>query len=180
MGMRIGCMKSGDAAFETKHNVIIKDVSEDKFSGNNIRIFFQEAYIESLFFELCRVKGDCTAASLWSECVDKDSFFKYLPIVLEYLSVNARISCFFSRKVDKKDIPYWLNELKKFHISGLHLQKSNRDPESNCYIITGIFKIPNPVINSYDKWSGQPYDDHNHFDVTKFNQINSEFNLPTL
>jgi len=95
------------------------------------------------------------------------------------MSINARISCFFSLKKRKSHIELFLKELKKFPIAGLHLQKSNREPESDYYMITGILKVPSPIITNYDVWGSEYPEKHNNNNTKKINEINAEFGLQT-
>lgn len=172
MGLPIGCYNSADRVFERQHNVKIRTFLEDKL------VTFTDA--DSCVITLTHVTGDCTAAILHGEHCVWEALIKHIPMLLEYLSYNARISCFFSRKVHVDDIEKCLKDLKQFPFMGLHVQKSNRDPEKDTYMITGILKVPNPRIKNYTKWDGTAYPNHNHLDTTKFNELNQKYNLPTL
>lgn len=172
MGLVIGCYSSGDRAFCTKYDVSIIDCDY----GSSVQVNVNG----STFFYIHKIPSDCTAASLDTECLKFDNFVKCLPMIIEYLSYNGRISCFFSRKVKKEDINECLEKLKPFPIMGLHLHKSNRDPEIETYMLTGILKVPNPHINNYSKWDGNWQLYHDHLNKDKLNSINSEFALPTI
>lgn len=172
MGLVIGCYSSGDRTFCTKYDVLIND----EYYGRSVLIKLEKGS----FFHIHEIPSDCTAASLDTEILNFDSFVKCLPMIIEYLSYNGRISCFFSRKVKKGDINDCLEKLKPFPIMGLHLHKSNRDPEVETYMLTGILKVPNPHINNYTKWAGEFNTEHDHLNTDKFNSINTEFGLSTL
>ena len=169
----MGCYQQADKVFGEDHGLNLKVVNE----GRSVEIWDDGT---GTLILLSEIKGDCTAASLNTEGCTWTNLLKYLPCLIEYLSFNGRISCFFSRKVHVDDIEKCLNDLKQFPFMGLHVQKSNRDPEKDTYMITGILKVPNPFINSYTKWDGTAYPNHNHLDTTKFNELNQKYNLPTL
>lgn len=173
MGLPIGCYQQADKLFGENHGLHLKIVNE----GNSVEIRDAGSFAYIL---LSGINGDCTAASLNTEGCDWTNLLKYLPSIIEYLSLNGRISCFFSRKVREADVEDCLVALKKFPFMGLHVQKSNRDPDKDTYMITGLLKVPNPYINNYTKWNGREYPKHSHLDVTKFNEVNQKYNLPTL
>ena len=95
------------------------------------------------------------------------------------MSINGRISCTFSLKKEKSKLKDWIKELQKFPIAGLHVQKSNREPESNMYMISGILKVPSPIINSYVAYNIEYPNEHNNNDVTSINALNAELGLQT-
>lgn len=173
MGLPIGCYQQADQVFGEKHGLKLRVVHEYR----SVQITSVDNPIVILLSE---INGDCTAASLNTEDCNWTNLLKYLPCLIEYLSLNGRISCFFSRKVREADIKDCLVALKKFPFMGLHVQKSNRDPDKDTYMITGLLKVPNPYINNYNKWDGHEDPNHSHLDVTKFNEVNQKYNLPTL
>lgn len=173
MGLPIGCYNTADQAFGEKHGLKLKVINDGK------SVEFRSS-IDIAFILLSEINGDCTAASLHTEGCTWTNLLKYLPCLIEYLSLNGRISCFFSRKVREADVEDCLVALKKFPFMGLHVQKSNRDPDKDTYMITGLLKVPNPYINCYAKWNGEDYSHHNHLDSSKFNEVNQKYNLPTL
>ena len=173
MGLPIGCYDAADTVFGKKHGLKLEVINE----GRSVEIRGDDG---GTFILLSRINGDCTAASLNTEGCTWTNLLKYLPSIIEYLSLNGRISCFFSRKVYETDVEDCLVALKKFPFMGLHVQKSNRDPDKDTYMITGLLKVPNPYINNYTKWDGRKYPKHSHLDVTKFNEVNQKYNLPTL
>lgn len=173
MGLPIGCYNQADQVFGEKHGLRLMVVD----NGKSVEIYRASG---GPYILLSGINGDCTAASLNTEACSWTNLLKYLPCLIEYLSLNGRISCFFSRKVREADVEDCLVALKKFPFMGLHVQKSNRDPDKDTYMITGLLKVPNPYINNYDKWNGREYPKHSHLDVTKFNEVNQKYNLPTL
>lgn len=173
MGLIVGCYTCGDKVFEKKYKVTIEQCDH----GRSTHILDPNTGTVLL---LSGINGDCTAASLNSEHCEFQLFIEKIPMLLEYLSLNARISCFFSRNVHKEQLESALEKLKQFPIMGLHVQKSNRDPYKATYMITGLLKVPNPYINNYNKWGGEDYSHHNHLDSSKFNEVNQNYNLPTL
>ena len=128
---------------------------------------------------LTSVYGDCTACNLYTENLTTQNLNKTFTIIQNYMSINARISCFFSLKIPHTQIAEWIKELKQFPIAGLHLQKSNREPTSNMYMLSGILKVPNPVINTYNSHNANFPTDHNNNDLSKINSINLDFKLQT-
>ena len=173
MGLSVGCYQQADQVFGEKHGLKLRVIYENR----SVQITSVDNPIVILLSE---IDGDCTAASLNTEGCTWTNLLKYLPCLIEYLSLNGRISCFFSRKVHEAGIKDCLVALKKFPFMGLHVQKSNRNPDTDTYMITGLLKIPNPYINNYNKWGGEDYSHHNHLDSSKFNEVNQKYNLPTL
>lgn len=172
MGLEYGCTRDGDKAFQANNKL-------NYISSESCKQIIMRIDSRSPTFVVSALPGDCTAASLEMEGIPLESIDKLFSILQEYLSINGRISCFFSKKVHETSIPDWLATLKKFPIAGLHIHKSNRNPNQDTYMITGILKVPNPIINDYAKWNpAVPYE-YNHNDVTKLNDINQQFNLPT-
>lgn len=171
MGLAQGCYSNADTCFAQKWK--LTTCTKD---GNSM-LLRGDWY--SAVIQLTNIPGDCTACTLYSEFLKPEEVEKIFQMIQEYMSMNARISCFFSKKIYKNQINTWLKELQKFPIAGLHLQKSNREPGSDMYMLSGILKVPNPLINSYTAHNGVYPDTHNHNDVTKLNDINKQFNLPT-
>jgi len=46
-------------------------------------------------------------------------------------------------------------------------------------MLTGILKVPNPIINSYHAHNEEYPENHNNNDVTYINALNKELNLQT-
>ena len=89
------------------------------------------------------------------------------------MSAAGRINGFFSKLcTGKEEVVKWLNALKKFNVVGLNVQKSNRDPQMDWWQISGILKCPNPYTNTYSVLANatEAFKNHNHFDVTKYNE----------
>lgn len=172
MGLEYGCTREGDKAFQDKYKLYY-------LSSDSTKQIIMRIDQRSHTFVVSTLPGDCTAASIEMENSLLEQIDKIFSILQEYLSINGRISCFFSKKVHEASIPDWLATFKKFPIAGLHIHKSNRNPDQDTYMITGILKVPNPIINDYSKWTHSAPYEHNHNDVTKLNDINQQFNLPT-
>lgn len=173
MGLPFGCTTKADEAFTKKWNLHTCTKAD-----NNMLL--RGDWMNSAFIYLSPVYGDCTACTLYSEYLLPDVVNTVFKMIQEYMSMNARISCFFSKKIDKNNIQTWLNEIQKFHVTGLHLQKSNREPDSNMYMLSGILKVTTPCINTYDQCNTKHPSNYNYSDVTEFNKINSQFKLQTL
>jgi len=174
MGLQYGCTKEADTYFTTKHKLTSVYISkkEETFVLLNKPKTYCQPTLSSIY-------GDCTACTVCLECLNLEEVDKTFTMLQEYMSINARISCFFSIKKPYDNLKEWIKELKKFPIAGLHIQKSNREPTSTSYMITGILKVPNPIVNTYDHWKTKYPEEHNNNDVTKINKLNKEFNLET-
>ena len=131
-------------------------------------------------FQIDEILGDCTACTVVLEYTPKKDFEKVFKILHEYMSMNARISCFFSKKIYRSEIEGWIEEFKKFPVVGLHLQKSNREPEKDTYMLSGILKVSSPIITDYTKWDKEYPEGHNNNDLEKINELNAKFGLQTL
>ena len=178
MGLPHGCTKIVDDFFTTiKYKGKYNQYQESSYG---IAFSFEDKHTGSIPFVVSPVYGDCTAATVYIGSHNIYTLEKLFTILQEYLSINGRISCFFSLKIQKVNLEKYIQILKQFPIAGLHLQKSNRNQLDTYYQLSGILKIPNPLINSYDTWNTQEYPkNHNNNDTTKLNEINSEFNLQT-
>lgn len=130
-------------------------------------------------FSISSIYGDCTAAQAHLESLKIEHVATIFTAIQEYMSINARISCLFTLKKDITELESWIKELKKFPIAGLHIQKSNREPESTKYMISGILKVLNPIINTYDIFTEKYPEDHDNNYAVKVNQVNAKFGLPT-
>lgn len=174
MGLPHGCSKNADALFAKRHK------SEQVYLQNNSTTSAVMAMADvSSHMHLTYMYGDCTACTAYLEGIRAEQIEKMFTAIQEYMSINARISCTFTLKKYLKDIPAYLKELKKFPIAGLHLQKSNRESEKDYYQITGILKVPNPIINTYTVYDETYPDNHNNNDLLAINKINAEFGLQT-
>lgn len=173
MGLPHGCSKKADAEFAKRHN------SDQVYLQNNSTMSAIMSMSGSPHLDLTYMRGDCTACTAYLEGLGANQIEKMFTAIQEYMSINARISCLFTLKKPLKDIPAYLKELKKFPIAGLHLQKSNREPNNDYYQITGILKVPNPFIKTYTLHNETYPDNHNNNDLSAINKINAEFGLQT-
>ena len=146
---------------------------------NNIKTVTMKIPNSSCNLCISSIYGDCTAAQAYLEFLQIHSVATVFTALQEYMSINARISCLFTLKKDITELDAWIKELKKFPIAGLHIQKSNREPDSTNYMITGILKVPNPVVNTYTSWNMDYPKNHNNNDATKINPLNSKYGLQT-
>lgn len=172
MGLPHGCATSADTAFAKRYG------QEQVYKTTNSTTLIYLPIVNGTYMQLSAVYGDCTACTAYLEGMVSCEINKIFTAIQEYMSINARISCMFTLKKHIKEIPQFLEELKKFPIAGLHLQKSNREPDSEYYMISGILKVPNPVINSYVSHTTDFPKGHNNNDITKINEINKQFGLP--
>jgi len=174
MSLPYGCSSSANKYFAARYKQT--QVYESTNSTKTVTMKIPES---GCHFCLSSIYGDCTAAQVFLESLRIEHVATVFTAIQEYMSINARISCFFSLKKDITELDAWIKELKKFPIAGLHIQKSNREPDSTNYMITGILKVPNPVVNTYTSWNMKYPKNHNNNDVSMINKINAEFGLQT-
>lgn len=174
MGLPYGCSSSADTHFAAR------------YKQPQVYVFAKELKIVTMripdsvcHFNISSINGDCTAAQAYLESLRIEQVATIFTAIQEYMSINARISCFFSLKKDMNKLDDWIKELKKFPIAGLHIQKSNREPNSTKYMISGILKVLNPIINTYDIFTEKYPEDHDNNYAEKVNQVNAKFGLPT-
>lgn len=148
-------------------------------SNNIIKTVTMNIPESSCHFCISSIHGDCTAAQAYLEYLKIEHVATMFTALQEYMSINARISCFFSLKKDITELDEWIKELKKFPIAGLHIQKSNRKPDNTKYMISGILKVLNPIVNTYASFDEAYPKNHNNNDATKINQLNSKYGLQT-
>ena len=175
MGLPYGCTHQADQLFKDKWNLT-------ELCTSNKSIYFKGGPINKHHCtpSLSYINGDCTACSLHSEFLTPEEVPQVFQMIQEYMSINARISCFFSKKISLKEAPQWIKQLQKFPIVGLHLQKSNREPDSSMYMLSGILKVTNPFVNTYLSYNLKYPTNHNNNDTSKYNELNSTFKLQTL
>lgn len=174
MSLPYGCSSSADTHFAARYKQTQLYESTDNFKIITIKIPENNNY-----FCISSVYGDCTAAQVYLEYIQLEDVATIFTAIQEYMSINARISCFFSLKKDMNKLDAWIKELKKFPIAGLHIQKSNREPNSTKYMISGILKVLNPIVNTYDTFNGVYPEYHNNNYAEKVNQFNAKFGLQT-
>jgi len=174
MSLPYGCSSLADQHFAARYKQ-----TQLYEATNNFKTITMKIPESNDRFCIASVYGDCTAAQAYLESLQLENVATVFTAIQEYMSINARISCFFSLKKDMNVLNDWIKELKKFPIAGLHIQKSNREPDSTNYMITGILKVPNPVVNTYTSWNMKYPKNHNNNDVSMINKINAEFGLQT-
>jgi len=174
MGLCYGSSGLADEKFGQLHKL----TSMTRLDSGKKHMYLQGSAVPC--FQIDEVLEDCTACTVvlgWTNLTYFEQVFK---ILQEYMSMNARISCFFSKKIHSSEIEAWIKEFKKFPVVGLHLQKSNRNPEQDSYMLSGILKVPNPIVNTYDVWANEYPEGHNNNDLEKINELNAKFGLQTL
>lgn len=174
MGLSYGCNSVADDLFAKRHG-------SDKIYVHKVEAVYTIMPLPASDFrvDLTAIRGDCTACTAYLEYLQLYEVNKVFTMIQEYMSINARISCLFTIKKKLSVVKEWIKELKKFPIAGLHVQKSNREPTSEMYMITGILKVPNPIVNTYVSFNKRYPKNHNNNDVTKLNDINASLNLET-
>lgn len=174
MGLPYGCNTSADKHFAARYKQT--QVYE---STNNTKTVMMKIPESNCHFCISSIYGDCTAAQAYLEYLQIEHVATMFTALQEYMSINARISCLFTLKKDIKVLDAWIKELKKFPIAGLHIQKSNREPNSTKYIISGILKVLNPIINTYDTFTKEYPENHDNNYAEKVNQLNAKYGLQT-
>ena len=174
MGLPHGCYSTADKHFAARYKQT--QVYE---SINNIKTITIKIPKNSCYFCISSIYGDCTAAQAYLEGLQLANVNVMFTALQEYMSINARISCLFTLKKDITELDEWIKELKKFPIAGLHIQKSNREPDNTKYMISGILKVLNPIINTYDNFNKEYPENHDNNYAEKVNQFNAKFGLQT-
>jgi len=176
MGLSSGCTKVADELFAKRYNKAAPTVNLVYPSLGSALLTIDGIDTR---MDLTYLRGDCTSCTAYLEYLKLHEVAKMFTAIQEYMSINGRISCTFSLKKGKSKLKDWIKELQKFPIAGLHVQKSNREPESSMYMISGILKVPNPIINSYDSYNTEYPKEHNNNNVTAINALNAELGLQT-
>jgi len=175
MPLPYGCTHLADDKFKLRHNLTsIASDEQERY------VYFRGGSFNNIPIMISPMYDDCTSCTLVLGYLKPQHAKAAFTLIQEYMAISARITALFTKKVRKAEIPKWLEALKEFQILGLHIQKSNREPDSDCYMITGMLKVPNPVVNDYNHWNQEYPSDHDLTVATKFNEVNKEFNLPTI
>lgn len=172
MGLSYGCTSSANKHFAARYKQPQLYEATNNFQTITIKISNDRFCIASIY-------GDCTAAQVYLEDIRIENVATIFTAIQEYMSINARISCLFSLKKDITELDAWIKELKKFPIAGLHIQKSNREPNSTKYMISGILKVLNPIVNTYATFNEAYPENHDNNYAEKVNQFNAKFGLQT-
>lgn len=174
MSLPHGCNSIADKHFATRYKQT--QVYE---STNNTKTVTMKIPESNFPFCISSIYGDCTAAQAYLEFLQIEHVATMFTALQEYMSINARISCLFTLKKDIKELDAWIKELKKFPIAGLHIQKSNREPDSTKYMISGILKVLNPIVNTYTVYTEAYPEKHDNNYAENVNQLNAKFGLQT-
>lgn len=176
MGLSSGCTKVADELFAKRYN---KEAPTINLINHSVGSAILNIDSIGTRMDLTYLRGDCTSCTAYLEYLQLYEVATMFTAIQEYMSINGRISCVFSLKKRKSVLKEWISELKKFPIAGLHVQKSNREPYSDMYMISGILKVLSPIINSYNSHNTEYPKEHNNNDVTSINAINAELSLQT-
>ena len=174
MSLPYGCNTVADKHFAARYKQT--QVYESLNSCKTVTMKIPESNCR---FCISSIYGDCTAAEAYLEGLRIEHVATTFTALQEYMSINARISCLFTLKKDITELDEWIKELKKFPIAGLHIQKSNREPHSTTYMISGILKVLNPIVNTYDPFTEKYPENHDNNYAEKVNQFNAKFGLQT-
>ena len=174
MGLPYGCSSSADKHFAARYKQ-----TQLYETTNNFKTITMKIPESKNHFCISSIYGDCTAAQAYLEHLQIKHVATTFTAIQEYMSINARISCLFTLKKDIKELDDWIKELKKFPIAGLHIQKSNREPDSTMYMISGILKVLNPIVNTYTAYTKAYPEKHDNNYAENVNQLNAKFGLQT-
>ena len=174
MSLPYGCSTSADKHFAARYKQ-----SQLYETVNNFKTITMRIPESTNRFCITSIYGDCTAAQAYLENLRIEHVATVFTAIQEYMSINARISCLFTLKKDITEIEEWIKELKKFPIAGLHIQKSNREPDNTQYMISGILKVLNPIVNTYTPFDEAYPKDHDNNYAKKVNQLNAKYGLQT-
>lgn len=174
MGLPYGCSFLADKRFAERYKQ-----PQVYGSINELKTITMKIPNSNYNFCISEIYGDCTAAQTYLEYLRIEHVSTIFTALQEYMSINARISCLFTLKKDITEIDEWIKELKKFPIAGLHIQKSNREPNSTKYMISGILKVLNPIVNTYTTYTGAYPEKHDNNYAENVNQLNAKYNLQT-
>lgn len=174
MSLPYGCSADADKHFAARYKQT--QVYE---STNRTKTVMMKIPESNCHFCISSIYGDCTAAQAYLECLRIEHAATMFTALQEYMSINARISCLFTLKKDITELDAWIKELKKFPIAGLHIQKSNREPGSTKYMISGILKVLNPIVNTYTPFSKEYPEKHDNNYAENVNKLNAKFGLQT-
>lgn len=174
MSLSYGCTSTADKHFAARY----KQTQVHEYT-NNIKTVTMKIPGSNCNFCISSIHGDCTAAQAYLEFLQIEHASTMFTAIQEYMSINARISCLFTLNKDIKELDAWIKELKKFPIAGLHIQKSNREPNSTKYMISGILKVLNPIINTYTAFTEEYPKNHDNNYAENVNQLNAKYGLQT-
>ena len=174
MSLPHGCTTKADKHFAARYKQ-----TQLYESTNSFKTVIMEIPNSVCHFCISSIHGDCTAAQAYLEYLQIEHVAAVFTAIQEYMSINARISCLFTLKKNITELDDWIKELKKFPIAGLHIQKSNRESCSTKYMISGILKVLNPIVNTYTPFDEAYSKDHDNNYAENVNQLNAKYGLQT-
>ena len=119
---------------------------------------------DTWFARINHVNGDCTACSVNTDDVSLTNIPTVYRIVLKFMSLNGRTSCFFSKFINEAycgKVEEFIKSIQHLPIVGLHKFPSIRsgDKVKDHWMVSGILKCPNPQMKGYDKVAFNPSHD---------------------
>jgi len=143
MGLPSGCVKDADIAFKQKHGLF--EISSS-LQDSCVHLHF----IEYSYIVLHYMKGDCTSATLSTEPCAADILIKNIPVIREYLSLNARLNCFGTRLCETPEkAETFIKELVKNNVIICNVSKGNRNNNPKEVMVAYNIHVPNPQITGY-------------------------------
>lgn len=174
MGLSSGCTKECDTAFMEKHNcAIITDISTTTVT------IYPTASNTHNWINLIKLPHDCTAAFLNSTHIQTDKLLTAIPLIQEYLSLNARINCFATRLIKgKQETKEFIQQLVSLGCKISNVCIGNRNQNPNEFMVAYNICVPNPQIKNYAAANkagvNNPID---YMDASTVNEIRKKFGL---
>lgn len=171
MGMSTGCTKEADTAFAAKHVVIITTNHRE----NKVALTKEDSTVL-----LSSVYGDCTAATIYTGDINTNKLIEFIPIIREYLSLNARINCFGSRLFkNEQEAQDFIKALVNNNVLVSHVTQGNRNNNIHERMVSYNICTTSPIVSGYANGKAEHVHNltHNHFDVEKFKAFRREFGL---
>lgn len=173
--LKNGCATEVTNVFGAKHKLKITRTVND-----GSRVTLQEvAEWGGRYVNIDAMYGDCTAATLYTGGLSFEDFKKWLPIIQEYLSINARINCFATRMCHGRNAAEQLIAfLKDAGCKKISVNIGNRDQDPDHFQVSFNIKVPVPLIRSYSSATvEQLSQEHDHMDFTAYNKLQKSFGL---
>lgn len=172
MGLSSGCTKHIDNLFAAKYNLtIVSDlgngsVSIKKINNNPIHLF--------------RMQDDCTAATISTYGLSDEFVLNQIPIIQEYLSLNAHINCFGTRLIqDVESTKNFIKGLVKNNCRVISVTPGNRNNLLNEFMVSYNICVPNPIIKGYRTATLDDFNNTQHvsMDMNKDKELRKQFGL---
>lgn len=172
MGLPSGCTKEIDNLFATKHNLTV--ISDLSIGSVSIRSATSQT------ITLFRMQDDCTAATISTYGRTDEFVISQIPIIQEYLSLNARINCFGTRLIQGvQPTKNFIKGLVKNNCRVISVTPGNRNNRLNEFMVSYNICVPNPIIKGYRQANINDFNNtqHIYMDMNKDNELRKQFGL---